>query len=548
MKRQETERQALMAAWEKKQAEWFTEHREAMENAEKALSMKLHETEAVIESQRQALDRERQRRQAELEERQAIMEKALRSNLTEKETVLEKKYQELLNRERAQFEEALAEAQRQAQDAGKRQDEMSVQQRQTMEQQFERMKATLQEEFRLKEKNLMSQWERKEKGLVGDYQEKLAEERRKTEADKRTMEQELERERQAWQKEQKEKDKGLLSRLAQVEKELKTKWQQQGATERQKLLEEEQALRERAQKLEAQAAEMRRHERDMRETLERELQAKATAGHGQDEVRELQDRLRGLEAELEKARAAITEADRRPSTAAAPAPASDQTLGDLIFGVAHQIRNPLAVIRSIAESLAQSGGRRQDRGSLETVMKAVDSLNDRLKDVVEFSKPIRPVLQPVALAQAIQRAASVEQPRLFKQGIELQVSIDDKCPALILDPNHLHTILTTLISNAVDAMAQGGQLLVQAEYHSNSQMLDLRVQDHGTGIRPEHLSEIGRPFFSTKTGAIGLGLATARRLLQAYGGDLQIESQVGRGTTVTCRFKVKPGEAAPWAA
>ena len=402
MKRQEAERQALVAAWEKKQAEWLTEHREAMENAEKALSLKLRETEAVIESQRQALDRERQRRQAELEERQAIMEKTLRSNLTEKEAVLEKKYQEILSRERARFEEALAEAQRQAQDAGKRQGELSVQQRQTMEQQFERLKATLQEEFRLKEKNLMSQWERKEKSLVDDYQEKLAEEQRKTEAEKRAMEQELEHERQAWQKEQKEKEKELLARLEQVEKELKTKWQEQGATERQKLLEEEQALRERAQKLEAQAAEMRRREREMRETLEQEMQAN-TAGRGQDEVRELQDRLRGLEAELEKARAAITEADRRPGPP--PAPASDQTLGDLVFGIAHQIRNPLAVIRSIAESLAQSGGKRQDRASLETVMKAVDSLSDRLKDVVEFSKPIRPALQPVVLAQAIQRAA-----------------------------------------------------------------------------------------------------------------------------------------------
>jgi signal transduction histidine kinase len=231
-------------------------------------------------------------------------------------------------------------------------------------------------------------------------------------------------------------------------------------------------------------------------------------------------------------------------------------LGDLVFGIAHQIRNPLAVIRSIAESLAQSGvGKRQDRTSLEAVLKAVDSLNARLKDVVEFSKPIRPALQPVVLSQAIQHAASQEQPRLFQQQIELQVAVDEKIPALMLDPNHLHTILVSLISNSIDAMLQGGpgspagrRILIQAEYNTGSQTLDLRVQDQGAGIRPEHLAEIGRPFFSTKAGSIGLGLATAKRLLQAYGGDLLIESEVGHGTTVTCRLKAKPGEASSWAA
>jgi two-component system sensor histidine kinase AtoS len=172
----------------------------------------------------------------------------------------------------------------------------------------------------------------------------------------------------------------------------------------------------------------------------------------------------------------------------------------------------------------------------------------RLEDVIEFSRPVRPVLQPVALAEAVQRAASRLQEAIFKQGVELQVGIDDKLPVLMLDPEHVQTILLNLLGNAVDAMPAGGCLSVRAAYDSGTQTLELRFQDQGTGIPAEQLREIGKPFFSTKPGSIGLGLAITKRLLEAYQGDLRIESQVGQGTLVIGRLRAKPGEAASWAA
>ena len=89
---------------------------------------------------------------------------------------------------------------------------------------------------------------------------------------------------------------------------------------------------------------------------------------------------------------------------------------------------------------------------------------------------------------------------------------------------------------------------VTVTFDASRQQLDLRVQDEGVGIASGHLKEVGRPFFSTKPGSVGLGLALIKRLLRAYDGKLDIESRQNQSTTMICHLKAKQEEAGQWAA
>lgn len=186
--------------------------------------------------------------------------------------------------------------------------------------------------------------------------------------------------------------------------------------------------------------------------------------------------------------------------------------------------------------------------SLEAVLEAVDGLNERLSRFIEFSKPIQTTLKSVVLQELIQEAADAMKPRGSEQGVKMKISVSDKVPVLSLDPEHLHLLLSHLFGNALDAMPGGGSVEIKADYDLLSQTLTLSVRDEGTGILPEHLKAMGSPFFTTKPGSVGLGLATAKRLLRVYEGDLHVESKPDEGTTVTCRLHARPGENSAWAA
>jgi signal transduction histidine kinase len=275
---------------------------------------------------------------------------------------------------------------------------------------------------------------------------------------------------------------------------------------------------------------------------ERQMQERAEA------LSKKESQLHASEKGTEQLREQLMSALQSPSDRLGQSAVMQSLVEEWVFGFAHQVRNPLGIIRSVAESILESGPGRRTRSSLEAVLKAVDGLNERLKEFIEFSKPVRPFLKPLQPAQATERAAKTLQERLERSHIELKIQLSEGLPELLMDPDHVHTILVNLLANGADAMPEGGQLEVTWSYDAPTQTAQLCVKDEGKGISAEHLEEVGKPFFSTKTGAAGLGLAIIKRLLRAYEGELTVESTSGQGTTLTCCFHAKKGDAAAWAA
>jgi len=271
--------------------------------------------------------------------------------------------------------------------------------------------------------------------------------------------------------------------------------------------------------------------------LEREIQNKEADWSKKLEQR-VAERLR------EQMLGAVQSGQANPADSAA----MQTLLEEWVFGFAHQVRNPLGIIRSVAESLLESISRTSERDSLGAIVKAVDGLNIRLKEFIEFSKPVKPLIRSIDLPAAVSAAIRLAEEKGMPAGVKVQSTLPAPGTQIHMDPDHLRTILVQLVRNAAESMPKGGRVNVTVSYEASRENLEIAVEDQGPGIPREHMKEIGRPFFSTKPGAVGLGLALIKRLLRAYDGKLDIETKPGRGTTMRCRMKLRHEEAGRWAA
>jgi two-component system sensor histidine kinase PilS (NtrC family) len=234
-------------------------------------------------------------------------------------------------------------------------------------------------------------------------------------------------------------------------------------------------------------------------------------------------------------------------------------VGQLAADIAHEIRNPLAAISGSVEML--EAGRAEDDGDPEPrrlmgiVLREIDRLNDLITEFLQFARPAPTKRTPFDLGAVVEEVMGVFEVAR-PEGVCLEVDVDGELTALA-DPTQVRQVLWNLILNAVQAMPEGGALRVSVarvieepqegalerrnEVKGEADFVEVTVADTGVGIAPEVLERIFDPFFTTKRDGSGLGLATVHRIVEANGGSLRVESQVGKGTVLRVRFS-GPGE------
>ena len=240
-----------------------------------------------------------------------------------------------------------------------------------------------------------------------------------------------------------------------------------------------------------------------------------------------------LEAELNEVRARLL---RKPAKGESGA-SNAAELENLVFGVAHQIRNPLGIIRSLAESrrgrmLASSG----ERQSLDAILRAITNLSERLEDLVDFSRPLQLSFKKQTPAKLLTELRERVAARCQAQQVSLSAESPEDLPPVNVDKASLLEALLNVAVNALEAMPQGGKLSLSARRDAGRGEIVFTLEDTGPGADPEHLPQSGTPFYTTKPGGVGLGLAAARRILAAHGGTLELSSQKGKGCRVECRL------------
>src|SRR3954447_8501609 len=217
-------------------------------------------------------------------------------------------------------------------------------------------------------------------------------------------------------------------------------------------------------------------------------------------------------------------------------------IAKLAGGLAHEIKNPLSTIRLNMELLAEDlaeletpAGRRSLK-RVEVVRRECGRLQSLLDDFLSYAKVRRLHLEPSDLNHQINDLFDFFAPEAAESGVELVRYLDPELPRVMLDREAFRQALLNLIINAKQAMPDGGQFVVRTAAVADK--VEVNLIDTGCGMDDGTLSRMFEAFFSTKPSGSGLGLPTTEKIVAAHGGQIRVQSEVGRGTQITIELPV----------
>jgi two-component system, NtrC family, sensor kinase len=276
--------------------------------------------------------------------------------------------------------------------------------------------------------------------------------------------------------------------------------------------------------------------------------------HSHDELGDLAHSFNGMSLQLRAAneeivRWAMTLEDRVEQKTTELQRAHDHVLhvekmasiGKMAAVVAHEVNNPLSGILTYAKLLRKwvSSGqtehekREEAMQCLELIASESRRCGDLIKNLLTLSRSAPMNVQSTDLNSVIERSLMLVQHQLELGGVELQVNLAKDLPFMQCDPAQIEQVLIALIMNAKDAMPRGGNLWLDTRLSGDGREIQIKVRDDGTGIAPDVLPHIFEPFLTTKESGhgVGLGLAIARGIVERHSGRINVQSEVGRGTT-----------------
>ena len=239
-------------------------------------------------------------------------------------------------------------------------------------------------------------------------------------------------------------------------------------------------------------------------------------------------RLRQLEAEM-----------RRGDTLAAA--------GQMAMGLAHEIRNPLGAIRGAVQLMKRELGEdTRWHEYTDVLLKEVERVNRIIGMMLDLGRPValRPV--PLNIHQLLERVALMSEPMAAERGVTIVRRYDPSMPAILADEDRILQVFHNLARNAIEAMPRGGRLTLVTRLSMSplfakidlgkglKSMAEVQVADEGDGIPEATRAKLFTPFFTTKHTGLGLGLALCHRIIEEHKGAIQIASEPGKGTVVSC--------------
>ncbi|MDM8533170.1 ATP-binding protein [Clostridiaceae bacterium HSG29] len=218
------------------------------------------------------------------------------------------------------------------------------------------------------------------------------------------------------------------------------------------------------------------------------------------------------------------------------------TAGTLASGVAHEIRNPLTGMRTSIQVLKRRLKENLTGNNeimFERLIKEIDRINKLISDLLNYSKRVDSKLQKVKVFQSVSDTLALLDGELKRKNIKTLIDCEDSEITFLIDPSQFNQILLNLIKNSVDAIEhENGEISVKMNYIDNLKNgAELIINDNGSGISNELIKKVFDPFFTTKSSGTGLGLSVVHELVYQNGGEINIQSIVGKGTTVSLYFK-----------
>jgi len=228
-------------------------------------------------------------------------------------------------------------------------------------------------------------------------------------------------------------------------------------------------------------------------------------------------------------------------------------LGRLSTVIAHEIRNPLMIIKTAIRTLRQDGlsdGERRE--ALRDIDGEVVRLNHLVDDVLDFARPIQFELQSVDVNEVCQAAATGAMTGVAR--FKVRLVLDPTLPRIVTDRERLRGALVNVLTNARHALeardpglapVTGEPDLQVATQSAGGDRILITVQDRGVGIPPENLNRIWEPYFTTRRGGTGLGLAIVKNVVEALGGSIAVDSRPASGTDIRIELPPRPPASRP---
>jgi len=213
------------------------------------------------------------------------------------------------------------------------------------------------------------------------------------------------------------------------------------------------------------------------------------------------------------------------------------SLGRLVAGVAHEVRNPLATIRLRVQMCRRDSENPHVKESCAVALEEIERLNGMVNRLLNFARPVQLHCEPADLRSLIEERMDSFREWAQRRGITLNTESLRSNVSLPLDKNRMAQVFDNVIQNAIEAMSEGGGTLSvilapRPNLINDGNGVCVEFRDTGKGMNSAVIRHVFDPFFTTKPSGTGLGLSICHELVQAHGGDIEVDSQEGHGTSV----------------
>jgi signal transduction histidine kinase len=216
-------------------------------------------------------------------------------------------------------------------------------------------------------------------------------------------------------------------------------------------------------------------------------------------------------------------------------------LENFASGLAHEIGNPLAAMRTTAQSIQEDYETNLGLcSSLDRIISEIDRLHKIVKDFNMLGKPSPPDFSYHALSDIWKGISYLIDHNAQQQQITVITEFEEILPHVWVDAQQIQQVILNLVINAFQAMSSGGTLIakITAVLRNQQNLITLSITDNGPGIAEEHLDHIFDPFFTTKSTGTGFGLSLVQSIMRQNGGSIQVTSRKGKGSAFTLFFPI----------